>query len=316
MKIVKDISPNKMTVGKLIEQFYASGGFVAKKLATGVDILERMQKEKCVRFLSFPGCIISTGTRGVVTDLVKNKLVDVIITTCGTLDHDFARIWKDYWHGFFEVDDKELHKKGIYRLGNIFIPKDAYGTIIEDKVQPILEEIYKSGLKEISGKDFIWALGKSVKKEKRCKESIIYWAWKNKIPIFVPGITDGAVGSQLWLFKQKHSDFKIDLLADENDLANIIFDAQAKQTKKLGALMIGGGISKHHTIWWAQFGSGLDYAVYITTAVEWDGSLSGAKTREAISWGKIKERAKHITIEGDATILLPLMISALKERLK
>jgi deoxyhypusine synthase len=83
----------------------------------------------------------------------------------------------------------------------------------------------------------------------------------------------------------------------------------------MGALMIGGGISKHHTIWWAQFNKGLEYAVYITTAVEWDGSLSGAQTREAISWGKLKEKARHITIEGDATIILPLMIAALLERL-
>jgi len=80
--------------------------------------------------------------------------------------------------------------------------------------------------------------------------------------------------------------------------------------------MIGGGISKHHTIWWAQFNKGLEYAVYITTAVEYDGSLSGAQTREAISWGKLKEKAKHITIEGEATVLLPLMIAAVFERLK
>jgi len=309
MKEVKDILPGKLTANQLIEQLYASGGFVAKKLALGVDILEKTVKDKdCVKILSFPACIISTGTRGVIVDLIKNKMVDAVITTCGTLDHDFARVWKDYFHGFFEADDKELHKKKIYRLGNIFIPQECYGPILEDKIQPILKNLNK---KEISGKEFIWELGKSLENEEKKEESILYWAWKNQIPVFIPGITDGAVGSQLWMFKQKNSDFKIDLLIDENDLANIVFDA-----KKLGALMIGGGISKHHTIWWAQFGRGLDYAVYITTAVEWDGSLSGAKTREAISWGKIKEEAKHITIEGDATVLLPLMVSALKERLK
>ena len=79
--------------------------------------------------------------------------------------------------------------------------------------------------------------------------------------------------------------------------------------------MIGGGISKHHTIWWSQFRDGLDYAVYVTTAYEFDGSLSGAPLREAVSWGKIKEDAKHSTVYGDATILVPLMISAVRERL-
>jgi len=312
MRAVKDILPRKLTVNNLVNQFHEGGGFVAKKLALGVDILEKVAKEEnCTKFLSFPACIISTGTRGVIKDLVKNKMVDVVITTCGTLDHDFARIWKDYFHGSFDADDKELHKKEIYRLGNIFIPQECYGPILEDKIQPILQKLYDAGRKELTGKEFIWELGKSLENEEKKEDSILYWAWKNKIPVFVPGITDGSVGSQLWMFSQKHSDFKIDLLADEKELANIAFNA-----KKLGALMIGGGISKHHTIWWAQFGHGLDYAVYITTAVEWDGSLSGAQTREAISWGKIKEEAKHITIEGDATILLPLMISALKERLE
>lgn len=311
MRAVKDILPGKISVNNLVNQFYEGGGFVAKKLALGVDILEKISKEKnCTRFLSFPACIISTGTRGVIKDLVKNKMVDVVITTCGTLDHDFARVWKDYLHGSFEADDKELHKKEIYRLGNIFIPQDSYGKILEDKIQPVLQKLYSEDRKELSGKEFIWELGKSLEKEEKKEESILYWAWKNQIPVYVPGITDGAVGSQLWMFSQKHSDFKIDLLADERELANIAFE-----DKKMSALMIGGGISKHHTIWWAQFGHGLDYAVYITTAVEWDGSLSGAQTREAISWGKIKEQANHITIEGDATILLPLMISALKERL-
>ena len=72
--------------------------------------------------------------------------------------------------------------------------------------------------------------------------------------------------------------------------------------------MIGGGISRHHLIWWNQWNGGLDYAVYITTAPEWDGSLSGARTREGISWSKVSEEAKHITLEGDATVLLPLVV--------
>jgi deoxyhypusine synthase len=86
-------------------------------------------------------------------------------------------------------------------------------------------------------------------------------------------------------------------------------------SKRTGAFIIGGGISKHHVIWWAQYCNGLNHAVYVTTAQEYDGSLSGAQTREAISWGKIAERAENITIEGDATVLLPLMVSALLDRL-
>jgi len=308
---VKDIQLRKgMSSNDLIKELYGSGGFTAKKVAVGVDILENMIKEKkCVRFLSFPACIISTGTRGIIKELLKRKLFDVVITTAGTLDHDLARVWKNYYHGSFVADDTELHKKGVSRLGNIFIPIDCYGTILEEKMQPILKELYKIKQKW-STKDLIWEFGKRLENEESGKDSIIYWAWKNQIPIYVPGITDGAFGSQLWMYYQEHRDLTIDLMQDEQELSDIVFEAE-----KTGALIIGGGISKHHVIWWAQFGDGLNYAVYITTAVEHDGSLSGAKTREAISWGKITEKADNVTIEGDATVLLPLITGALLERI-
>jgi len=311
-KAVKDIKIKKeMTANQLMQQLYNSGGFTAKKLATGVDILESMIKEKkCEKFLSFPACIISTGTRGIIKDLIKKKIFNTIITTCGTLDHDLARIWEDYYHGSFMADDKDLHKHGVNRLGNIFIPNKCYGEILEKKMQPILKEISKTK-KKWSTKELIWEFGKHLQKEKNHEESIIYWAWKNKIPIYVPGITDGAFGSQIWMYYQEHRDFTIDLLKDEQDLSDSVFDAE-----KSGALIIGGGISKHHTIWWNQFKGGLDYAVYITTAVEYDGSLSGAQTREAISWGKIKDTADYVTIDGDATVLLPFIISSLYDRIK
>jgi deoxyhypusine synthase len=308
---VQDIELTKnMTTDNLIKALYNSGGFSAKKVADGVDILEHMIKEKnCMKFLSFPACIISTGTRGVIKELLKRKLFDVVITTTGTLDHDLARVWKDYYHGSFMADDKELHQQGINRLGNIFIPLECYGVILEKKIQPILNELYIEKQKW-STKDIIWEFGKRLEKEKNGKDSILYWAWKNKIPIYIPGITDGAFGSQLWMYYQDHRNFTIDLFKDEQELSDIVFT-----TKKTGAFIIGGGISKHHVIWWNQYCNGLSHAVYITTAVEYDGSLSGAQTREAISWGKIAEKAENVTIEGDATILLPLMISALLERL-
>jgi len=129
--------------------------------------------------------------------------------------------------------------------------------------------------------------------------------------VFVPGITDGAVGSQVWLYWQDHRGLSFDLLSDEQRLSDLVFEA-----KRSGAIMLGGGISKHHTIWWNQFRDGLDAALYLTTAVEWDGSLSGARTREAVSWGKVKATARHTTVEGDVTVLFPLMVGAALERLR
>jgi len=296
----------EMSVDELVKQMEKAWGFTAGKAAVGVKILEHMVKMRdCVKFLSFTGNLVATGTRGALKELVKRKLVDVIITTCGTLDHDMARCWRDYYRGSFIMNDAKLHEKGLNRLGNVLVPNDSYGMIIEEKMQALLENLWKENVREVSTSQLCREIG-----ERICNESsILYWAAKNSIPVYVPGITDGAVGYQTWLFSQDH-DFRLNLLKDSGEINDLVFTA-----KKTGALIIGGGISKHHTIWWNQFKNGLDYVVYVSTADEWDGSLSGARPREAVSWGKISAKAKRIMIEGDASLILPLMVSALVTRL-
>ena len=175
------------------------------------------------------------------------------------------------------MNDSKLHQEGVNRLGNVLVPNDSYGIIIEKKIIGMLEDLYKEGKRELSTSRTCREIGLRC-----CNEtSILYWAAKNNIPVFVPGITDGSVGYQIWFFSQDHKDFRINLLKDEGDLNNIVFDA-----KKSGALIVGGGISKHHTIWWNQFKDGLDYVVYISTADEWDGSLSGARPTRSSFMGK------------------------------
>ena len=304
---VKDYEfTDDMAVFELVDQMENAWGFTAGKAAVGVQILERMVRETaCVKFLSFTGNLVATGTRGVFKELVKRQLVDVIITACGTLDHDLARCWKDYYRGSFIMNDAKLHEQGVNRLGNVLVPNESYGEIIEEKIQTLLEQLYAEGKRDLSPSEYTREIGL------RCcnDSSILYWAAQHGVPVFVPGIADGAVGYHTWLFSQDH-DFRINLLKDSGQLNNLIFDA-----KKTGALIVGGGISKHHTIWWNQFKNGLDYVVYVSTADEWDGSLSGARPREAVSWGKVSPEAKRIMVEGDASLVLPLMMSALVSRL-
>ena len=303
---VKDIQINSnTTLENLISQFGEAGGFVASKISTATSIIQNMNKNKCTKFLSFPADIMATGTRGLIRQLVENDMVDVVVTTCGTLDHDIARILADYYHGDFAMDDEKLREEGVNRLGNVLVPDDSYGIPIENWIQPILEDLYSQESRWPPWK--IWhELGLRLAKEKNSSESFLVECAKKNIKVFVPGPTDGAVGSQLWLFWQNHKDFTLDVLAEEHELSDIVHEA-----KSTGALMVGGGISKHHTIWWNQFRDGLDYAVQVTTAPEWDGSLSGARVREAVSWGKVRPKARRITVEGDATVLLPLILGPL-----
>lgn len=304
---IRDYDPfNYSETSMLINRMMNSGGFEAVNLANGVEILKSMYSDRnCVKFLSFVGAIISTGTRGIIRELIKEHAFDCVITTCGALDHDIARTSANYYAGDFRLDDSSLLKVGIHRLGNVLIPFENYGNVIEKKVRGCLEELYfNRNKKHIAPSEILDFIGSKLN-----DSSFLYWANKNRIPVIVPGIVDGAVGSQLWLFHQQHRDFSIDLLRDQNTISDIVYDA-----KRTGAFMIGGGISKHHTLWWNQFKGGLDYAVYLTTSPEWDGSLSGALVEEAVSWGKITSKASRVTIHGEATTLLPFIYAALHER--
>jgi deoxyhypusine synthase len=294
------VSPSAEVVS-LLESMGDGGGFMARNLCDVASTFGSMcARDGCTKFLSFPAAIVATGVRGILIDMVRNGMVDVIVTTCGTLDHDIARTVGDYYQGSFDMDDAKLRRAGYHRLGNVLVPLESYGPTIEKRVQPLLGRLYRNGVRSITSEQLCAEIGRDLGSER----SLLYWAEKKKVPVFVPGLTDGAVGSQVWLFTEGHRDFRVDLIGDERRLSDI--NAEAKET---GALVLGGGISKHHVIWWSQFRGGLDWACYVTTAPESDGSLSGARIREAVSWGKVKEKAKRASLDAEVTTVLPLIVS-------
>ena len=303
-------------VRTLIDQMGRAGGFTASKLSRARDILSKAisksDSDGNLNWLSFPACLCATGTRGFFVEALKRRAYNVVVTTCGTLDHDIARAFRDYFHGDFSLDDIALGREGLNRLGNVVIPNECYGEILEKVLLPWLSEIEDerkakdrtNPWRGFGSVELCWAIGDRIEDE----SSLLYWAAKNRIPMVIPGITDGSIGSQLFMHRQRSPDFMVDVLADEQILSDLIWTASESH-----GLMIGGGISKHHVIWWNQFreDSGMDSAVSITTAPEYDGSLSGARLKEAISWGKIRPEAEQIVVEGEASLILPLLGSDL-----
>ena len=298
------------SVRSLIDQMSRAGGFTATKLAFARDILresmERVSEEGVLNWLSFPACLCATGTRGFFLEGLKRQSFNVIVTTCGTLDHDIARTYREYFHGDFSLDDIALGEEGLNRLGNVIVPNECYGEILENVVLPWLDEI-EIERKEASPEnpwlgfgsvELCWALGDRIEDE----SSLLHWVAKHRIPMVIPGITDGSIGAQLFMHRQKNPQFFVDLMADEQILSDLTWTAEESH-----ALMVGGGISKHHVIWWNQYRGGLDSAVSITTAPEYDGSLSGARLREAVSWGKVRPEAPQVVVEGDASVILPVL---------
>ncbi len=294
------LSPDDKVVD-LIEKYGKIYGFSAVNVKEAVEILSEALVESDLRFLSFTANLIATGLRGVIAQLIDKGLVDVIVTTCGTLDHDVARaLGYAYYKGYFNADDRMLSELEIHRLGNVFIPVENYGPPVEKFVHQLLEEL---GWEEVVP----WKLIREAGKRLRDPNSILRKAYEKGVPIIVPGVTDGAFGTAILTYADKlrlwGKKLYLNPLEDERLLSEMV-----SKSKKSAALIIGGGISKHHVIWWNQFKGGLDYAVYVTTAHEYDGSLSGAQPREAITWGKLKPSGKSVVVYGDATVLLPIIL--------
>ena len=113
----------------------------------------------------------------------------------------------------------------------------------------------------------------------------------------------------IYWHKLRHKDFIVDITEDLNEIIKISINAG-----KTGVIALGGGTAKHFTLNAQIFREGADYAVYINTGQEFDGSDSGARTDEAITWGKINAKALEVKIYGDATILFPLVIAGVLEK--
>ena len=285
-----------------LAKFMTDSGFQASNLGKAVEIIKKMKNDKAKVFLSFTSNIAASGLRGVIAQLISKKLIDVIVTSSGTIDEDFIKSGKPYLKGNFDANDEELGKKGINRMGNIFVPNDRY-QFMENEMPKILEKAY-SEKKTWLPSEIIKFVGENIKDEK----SILYQAAKNNIPIFCPGITDGAFGLQLTFFQQKKQDFQIEVAKDLKNIIDI-----ATNSEKTGGIILGGGAAKHHTIIANLMREGFDYCVYVSMSSPFTGSLSGATTSEAKSWGKIKENAESITIHSDVTIVFPFLAAALLE---
>ncbi len=303
---IKGITLKKgLKVSELVKQ-YGDAGLQATHLAKAVSIIRQMRKEKALIMLSFTSNMVSSGLRELFAQLCERKDIDIIITSIGSVEEDLIKTKLPFLHGDFHMDDHELRKKGINRIGNILVPNDRYEKL-EDMLTPIFTELYdrqkKTGVL-ISPSQLIRELGLSIP-AKEGKDSFLYWAAKNNIPVYCPAPTDGALGLQLYFFKQKNPGFGIDVTADMKQLGSAVLNAD-----RTGGILLGGGFAKHYAIGVNILREGFDYAIYVTTATPYDGSLSGARTSEAISWNKIKDKATTVTVEGDASIIFPLVAQA------
>ncbi|MDP3966271.1 MAG: deoxyhypusine synthase [archaeon] len=301
-KSIKGYDFNRGVLYPEILKSFSSTGIQASNFSSAVKIVNEMIKEKAFIYLGYTSNLVTSGVRDVIRYLAEHKKVGVLVTTAGGIEEDIIKCLGDFKLGDFRADGKTLREKGINRAGNIFIPNSRYCDF-EEFIIPILEEFYKRQKgtgKVVTPSELIWKLGETINN----RESIYYWAYKNKISVFCPAITDGSLGDMIYFFKSKHSDFLIDVAEDIWALNNTTLSPE-----KTGVVILGGGIVKHSICNANMFRNGTDYAVYVNTAEEHDGSDAGALPEEAVSWGKISPNAKSVKVYGDASILFPLIVA-------
>ncbi|KAJ2160130.1 Deoxyhypusine synthase [Coemansia sp. RSA 552] len=305
---------------------YMHTGFQASSFGRAVEIINKMRawrlsdepiaddeaddsrdpeyrsQTRCKIFLGYTSNLVSSGVRESIKYLVKNRMVSVLVSTAGGVEEDFIKCLAPTYLGEFSLQGRALRSKGLNRIGNLIVPNDNYCKF-EDWILPIFDEM----LREQKEQGIVWTPSRVIHrlgKEINHPDSIYYWAYKNDIPVYCPALTDGSIGDMLYFHSYRNPGLVIDLVQDIRGM-----NSEAVRAKKSGVIILGGGLVKHHICNANLMRNGTDYAVFVNTAQEFDGSDAGARPDEAVSWGKIKGDAESVKVYAEATLVFPLLIA-------
>ena len=274
-------------------------------------------------FLGYTSNLVSSGLRSTLRYLVQHRHVSAVVTTAGGIEEDLIKCLAPTYmcpQGFY-ADGATLREKGLNRIGNMIVPNSNYQKF-EEWVIPILDSMFQEqeatkhlpeDLKGSTGGRVVWTPSRVIRRlgmEINDESSICYWAYKNDIPIFSPALTDGSLGDMLSFHTFKTSPLCLHISIPE-DIRRI--DDISSKAARAGMIILGGGLVKHHIANACLWRNGADYAVYINTAQEFDGSDAGARPDEAVSWGKIKSGeegiADTVKVYAEATVVFPMIVA-------
>ena len=309
-KIVKGYDFNQGLDYKKLFSSFSQMGIQSLQLSRSIDILKDLYSwrgengEKPFVMLSFTSNAVSCGVREYIRFLVEHRLVDAMCTTTGAIEEDIMKCWKPTYTSEWRQNDKKLRTQSMNRIGNMLIPNENYEGF-EDFFVPLINEMLDEHLE----KGTSWTPSKVIDKmgEKIGNpESIYYWCHRNNIPVFSPAITDGSVGDIVFFQNYKRKGFVIDVIEDYIKLSELI---RVNKNRIKGGLMLGAGISKHHILQAAARYGGLDHAVYINTASDFDGSDSGACRGSDKTTGKLSGKARAVKIHSEFSLVMPFLMS-------
>ena len=301
-----------LTVDQLMQQFSNSGSFGAGRLAAACDTYEKMLRDPdCTIFLALSGAVVPAGMRQLITDLIRNHLVDVVVSTGACMVHDaIEAVGGHHYKGGWVVNDSELYRYHLFRIYDILVPEEDYV-----RLDYVFSEMYTDIAKEYAGKalasdEFTREIGKRLTD----KNSILRAAYEEKVPIFLPAVRDSEFGFIHWLHASQEGQkyvLQVDAFKDVPTICGI-----CGKSPKNGMIVIGGGVPRN-TVQSSALASkkGLDYAIVVTMDRPETGGLSGSTLEETVSWGKMKGEAGHVMVIGEALMVFPFMVASVVERL-
>ncbi|PVX23717.1 MAG: deoxyhypusine synthase [Candidatus Bathyarchaeum sp.] len=330
-KKVEGFNVTEKSVSQLISEM-GKTAYQGRKLSEAVDLWEKMVKEDdLVIVLGLAGSMSTAGQWTLVNWLIKNRFVDVIVSTGANVSEDIVdAMGLGYWQATKNVNDEELLAADINRYYDVYGIETDYR-----KMEELLTEFLLT-LKPnnpYSSMEILHLLGKWLSKKKI--QSITATAAEHGVPIFSPAMLDSAYGEAVLMAKNEGHTLIVDQVKEFDQFVGI-----GEKTKDTAVIYVGGGVPKDFTQLLAisispktmdQKIPGRDgncrkslqeyyyphkYAIQITTDSPQWGGLSGCTLEEAKSWGKVSGKGKDVTCYCDATIALPLITHALNERVK
>jgi deoxyhypusine synthase len=310
-KTVEHIDMKSFDSRELMEA-WSKMSFTSRDTARAASIYDMMlAEEDCATILTLAGSTSAGGCMNVYSDLVKNNMVDAIVSTGASIvDMDFFEaLGFKHYHGTPDIDDAKLRAAYVDRIYDTYIDEEELQVC--DKV--ICEIADKLEPRPYSSREFIREMGKYLSEGgAKKKDSLVQVAYENNVPIFVPAFSDCSAGFGLVLHQHKNPQkhMSIDSVKDFYELTKIKMAAPTS-----GLLMVGGGVPKNFaqdTVVCAEIlGKEVPmhkYAVQITVADVRDGACSSSTLKEAQSWGKVDLTYEQM-VYAEATTVIPLIAS-------
>ena len=298
-------------------QRMAATGFQGRSLGRVLGVWERMKDANAFVFLGISGALVPAGMREAISWLIANNYVHCVVSTGAQLFHDLHETlgFKNY-QGRPDEDDTVLRDLRIDRMYDIYASELEFQSI-DQWVASVADRAYPTET-VVRTPEFLDLLGREAIARNTGVEGIVTTCQRHGVPIYVPALGDSSIGLALAFRQARNSGGRVlfDIVGDVIGMADLVDKAE-----RTGVVFLGGGTPKNY-IQQAEVAleyitgkdRGHDFGIQITTDAPHWGGLSGCTFRESESWGKYHRDSMTATVYTDATIALPLLVTALAQR--